>query len=46
MFENFETHRMTVGDLEIACVVAGKGEPILMLHGFPQTMALCGAYRA
>ncbi|WP_263286974.1 alpha/beta fold hydrolase [Pseudomonas sp. GL-R-26] len=40
MFENFETHRITAGDVEIACVAAGTGEPILMLHGFPQTMAL------
>jgi len=40
MFEHFETHKVAVGDVEIACVAAGEGEPILMLHGFPQTMAL------
>lgn len=40
MFENFETHQIAVGNVEIACVAAGKGDPILMLHGFPQTMAL------
>lgn len=40
MFENFERHLVAVNDVEIACVTAGEGEPILMLHGFPQTMAL------
>lgn len=40
MFENFEQHLVTVNGVEIACVAAGDGEPLLMLHGFPQTMAL------
>ena len=40
MFENFQSHRIAVGDVEIACVTAGEGEPVLMLHGFPQTMAI------
>jgi haloacetate dehalogenase len=40
MFEDFEQHRITVNGVEIACVAAGEGEPLLMLHGFPQTMAL------
>lgn len=40
MFEGFKRHRINVGEVEIACVVAGEGEPVLMLHGFPQTMAV------
>jgi haloacetate dehalogenase len=40
MFEGFERSRIVVGDVEIACVAAGTGAPVLMLHGFPQTMAL------
>ncbi|MCD7042558.1 MULTISPECIES: alpha/beta fold hydrolase [Pseudomonas] len=40
MFEGFKQHQINVGEVEIACVVAGEGEPVLMLHGFPQTMAV------
>ncbi|CAE6787244.1 Haloacetate dehalogenase H-1 [Paraburkholderia nemoris] len=40
MFEDFEQSRIAVNGVEIACVAAGEGEPLLMLHGFPQTMAL------
>ncbi|KPX23585.1 Haloacetate dehalogenase H-1 [Pseudomonas amygdali pv. dendropanacis] len=40
MFEHFKAQRINVGDLEIACVAAGQGEPVLMLHGFPQTRAI------
>jgi len=40
MFEGFKRHQINVGEVEIACVVAGEGEPVLMLHGFPQTMAV------
>jgi haloacetate dehalogenase len=40
MFEGFESLRVTAGELDIACVTAGEGEPVLMLHGFPQNMAL------
>ncbi len=40
MFEGFKWHQINVGEVEIACVVAGEGEPVLMLHGFPQTMAV------
>ncbi|MCW8279212.1 alpha/beta hydrolase [Pseudomonas sp. PCH199] len=40
MFEGFKRHQIKVGEVEIACVVAGEGEPVLMLHGFPQTMAV------
>lgn len=40
MFENFESGRIAVHGVEIAYVAAGAGEPMLMLHGFPQTKAL------
>ncbi|ACI53417.1 haloacetate dehalogenase [Rhizobium leguminosarum] len=40
MFDGFESGRVTVGETEIAYVAAGEGEPVLMLHGFPQTKAL------
>ena len=40
MFEDLERHRAAVGNIEIACVAAGEAEPWLLLHGFPQTMAL------
>lgn len=35
MFDNFEIHRITANGCDIACVAAGEGEPVLMLHGFP-----------
>ena len=31
----FQTH--AVGDIDIACRIAGDGPPLLLLHGFPQT---------
>ncbi|MBB4226984.1 alpha/beta fold hydrolase [Rhizobium mongolense] len=40
MFEGFENRRIAVDGIEIAYVAAGAGEPVLMLHGFPQTKAL------
>jgi haloacetate dehalogenase len=47
MFEEFESRRVKVGDIEIACVIGGQQHkdrtPILMLHGFPQTKAMWSA---
>ncbi|TCV95270.1 alpha/beta hydrolase [Biostraticola tofi] len=40
MFEDFTAHRINTGSLNIACVTSGTGEPVLLLHGFPQTMAI------
>lgn len=40
MFEDFEGGRIAVDGVEIAYVAAGSGEPVLLLHGFPQTRAL------
>ncbi|MCZ7497336.1 alpha/beta hydrolase [Agrobacterium tumefaciens] len=40
MFDEFETGRIAVDGVEIDYVAAGSGEPVLMLHGFPQNKAL------
>jgi haloacetate dehalogenase len=40
MFEGFAHKRITVGEIEIACVVGGAGPPLLLLHGFPQNKAM------
>ena len=42
MFEGFERKVVPVDGLYIACAVGGKGTPVLLLHGFPQTMAMWG----
>ena len=33
----FRFHSLAVGDIDIACRIAGDGPPLLLLHGFPQT---------
>jgi len=41
MFAGFERRTVDVGDgIAIACVAAGRGAPVLLLHGFPQTHAM------
>lgn len=40
MFEGFETKRIAANGVDIACVIAGSGPPVLLLHGFPQTKAM------
>jgi haloacetate dehalogenase len=40
MFDNFERRIMSVAGIDIACVVGGSGPPVLMLHGFPQNLAM------
>jgi haloacetate dehalogenase len=37
MFEGFERTRITTPGAEINLVHAGKGPPLLLLHGYPQT---------
>lgn len=37
MLETFEERRILVGDAEIHLRVGGKGPPLLLLHGYPQT---------
>jgi len=40
LFQGFEERRVDVGDVELHCVVAGSGPPVLLLHGYPQSLAL------
>jgi haloacetate dehalogenase len=40
MFEGFERKVAPVEDLDIPCAIGGRGAPVLLLHGFPQTMAM------
>ena len=43
MFEGFEERLVDVAaDVRIHCVVAGSGPPVLLLHGYPQSLALWG----
>lgn len=38
LFEGFATHDVTVGDVTVHCKVGGRGAPVLLLHGYPQTL--------
>ncbi|NTF33817.1 alpha/beta fold hydrolase [Rhizobium skierniewicense] len=40
LFAGFESGRVAVNGVEISYVAAGTGDPILLLHGFPQNKAL------
>lgn len=40
MFEAFESGSLALEDVDISYVAAGAGEPVLLLHGFPQNRAL------
>jgi haloacetate dehalogenase len=40
MFEGFERRIIEIEGIDIACVIGGSGPPVLLLHGYPQTMAL------
>jgi len=41
MFEGFERRKIEVGEeISIACVIAGRGPPVILMHGFPQTHAM------
>lgn len=40
MFDGFERKRIDVGEVVINCMVAGSGPPLLMLHGYPQNLAM------
>jgi haloacetate dehalogenase len=37
MFEGFSRHRIEAGGATINVLVGGKGPPLLLLHGYPQT---------
>jgi haloacetate dehalogenase len=38
MFQGFARRKVDVGEVTINCVVAGHGDPVLLLHGYPQTL--------
>jgi len=40
MFEGFTRHLVNVPDGTINCVKGGSGPPLLLLHGFPQCLAM------
>jgi haloacetate dehalogenase len=40
MFEGFDRGKVGTGEAEINYVRAGRGAPLLLLHGFPQTLAM------
>jgi pimeloyl-ACP methyl ester carboxylesterase len=40
LFPNFRRDRQRLDDIEINYVTAGKGPPLLLLHGFPQNLAM------
>ena len=40
MFEDFEENRLSVNGININYKIGGNGEPILFLHGYPQTHIL------
>jgi haloacetate dehalogenase len=40
MFDGFKRLTVEVGDIDIACAVGGSGPPVLLLHGFPQNLAM------
>jgi haloacetate dehalogenase len=40
LYENFRRKQLSVRDIEINYVTAGHGPPLLLLHGFPQNLAM------
>ena len=40
MFGGFKKHRLVLKDCDIFFVENGKGTPVVLLHGFPQTHAM------
>lgn len=40
MFENFTFQTIEANGIPIKCAHAGSGPPVLMLHGFPQNLAM------
>lgn len=40
MFEEFRRMRVGAGQIGINTVVGGAGDPVLLLHGYPQNMAM------
>src|SRR5262245_32328763 len=40
LFPGCEEHRIDTGEAEIFARIGGRGPPLLLLHGFPQTHAM------
>jgi haloacetate dehalogenase len=40
VFEGFERRRVVTGEVEIEIRIGGSGPPLLLLHGFPQTLVM------
>lgn len=40
LFDGFDERYEDVGDVTIHCMVAGSGPPVLLLHGYPESLAL------
>jgi haloacetate dehalogenase len=40
LYENFQRKQLRVGGIDINYVTAGRGQPLLLLHGFPQNLAM------
>jgi haloacetate dehalogenase len=40
LFPGFERHQIETGEVTINCVAGGSGPPVLLLHGYPQNLAL------
>ena len=40
LFPGFESRRVPTSSVSIHCVIGGKGPPLLLLHGYPQTHAI------
>ena len=40
MYEGFTAHRIDVGDISLFARTRGRGEAVLLLHGFPETHAM------
>ena len=40
LFPETHEHRVNTGEAEIFARIGGKGPPLLLLHGFPQTHAM------
>ena len=40
LFQGFERRKIDIDGVIIACATAGSGPPLLLLHGFPQCLAM------